>query len=146
MAREIRAEWNAETIGELVNEEIPVPIAGEPEKLDEASGDESEGELREPVEQHRPRQLLKKARVTKFSRAPGAQVQAAQGGRGWLLVGRRGRARTAKIVLAKARRREMASPPKRSTGRAGLVQMPRWLGFPFQQGLPFLPCLAGPAG
>ena len=52
--------WNAENIGEeLIDEEIPAPLPGEPEKEDEASGDESDGDLRAPVEQPRPRQLLK---------------------------------------------------------------------------------------
>ena len=58
-AGEIRAERNSENIGEeLVDEEIPAPIPREPEKVDEASRDQSDGELRAPVEQHRPRQLL----------------------------------------------------------------------------------------
>ena len=36
------------------------------DKEDDGTEGDSEGELRAPVEQHRPRQLLKKARITKF--------------------------------------------------------------------------------
>ena len=36
LARKIRAEWNSENFGEeLVDEEIPAPTSGEPEKVDE---------------------------------------------------------------------------------------------------------------
>eukprot|EP00439_Symbiodinium_sp_Y106_P041759 s3639_g5.t1 len=44
------------------------PGAGpvELDKEDDGTEGDSEGELRAPVEQHRPRQLLKKARITKF--------------------------------------------------------------------------------
>ena len=84
---------------------LPPGHRGDP---DFSSGDdESEGELRALVEQRRPRQLLKKARVTKFLivELPGRKYRLHNGGEAGCWLGRRRRLKSS---------REFSSRPDRS--------------------------------
>ena len=65
LAQQLREDWASERIGENVHDTIPEDLEGEVgDEIPEESGSATDEGT--PNNEHRPRQILKKARCTKY--------------------------------------------------------------------------------
>ena len=91
LAQQLREDWASERIGENVHDTIPQDLEGEVgDEIPEESGSATDEGI--PNNEHRPRQILKKARCTKYYvivELPGGKFRLHKGGEEGCWMGRR---------------------------------------------------------